>query len=619
MASPAWYRLDNVGKFYAAEAGSPDQTIFRLAATMADEVDPAALQRALDGAVALFPGFNVSLRSGMFWHYLEPSGTRPLAEPEHLPICYGLHTGPKSVLFRVSYYRQRINVEVSHMISDGRGALEFLKALVGFYVAERYGAEAGAGCTYAGTEPQKTEDSFSANYDRALAGSSRKPRVFHLAGLKTDADPLYLEYHLSASKVHALAKRAGASVTSLLIAAVICAVRDTMTPFDRKRAIHLDVPVDLRSLFGSTTLRNFFGLTFISYTPGAAPDEPLLAVATAVQRQLSAGTEPAALKRRMMAMIKLEKNPLLRAAPLFVKDAVLGVAAWKTTREVTTTVSSLGRVTLDECTAPFVRGVSALTSTAGLNFIVCTYGDDLSIGISSRFLSQRVVRSLVRLMDEAGVGGYLNANRRSVALDRSRPCAEALQRAPRPSVFPPNTFMQKGTRAVTALGVVTLLCIALTVLLGAALKGAPLSVGAPCVAIALNWLFVRNMMVHAPDFLRVVERYFLVLLAVCGLWYLATNNPFVTTFAVPGLCLIALTFNAVLVIAYRDTFVAGYAKYLLYELALGLVPPALALAGLATWPYLAWAAAAAAAGLLAVLLLLTRKQLAAELRKLFAW
>ncbi len=150
MADASWYRLDNVGKFYAAQAGSPNQTIFRLAATMADEVDEQALQRALDATVAQFPGFNVSLRSGMFWHYLEPSGTSPRVTPENLPICYGLHAGPQSVLFRVSYYRRRINVEVSHMISDGRGALEFLKALLGAYVAERYGLPEAAACALCG-------------------------------------------------------------------------------------------------------------------------------------------------------------------------------------------------------------------------------------------------------------------------------------------------------------------------------------------------------------------------------------------------------------------------------------------------------------------------------------
>ena len=75
------------------------------------------------------------------------------------------------------------------MISDGRGALEFLKALLGAYVAERYGLPEAAACAYAGTEAQKTEDSFTTNYDRSAAGKAKKPRVFHLTGLKTDADP----------------------------------------------------------------------------------------------------------------------------------------------------------------------------------------------------------------------------------------------------------------------------------------------------------------------------------------------------------------------------------------------------------------------------------------------
>ena len=164
----------------------------------------------------------------------------------------------------------------------------------------------------------------------------------------------------------------------------------------------------------------------------------------------------------------------------------------------------------------------------------------------------------------------------------------------------------------------TLLCMIATGLLGAALGAGAPAVILPCAAIALNWLFVRNMIVHAPVFIRVVERYFLVLLAVGALWFLATGNLFVTTFALPGLCLLGLSFNAVLLIAYRGPFVSGYAKYLLYELVLGLVPAALALAGLTTWPYLAWTAAAAAVALLAALLLLTRKPLAAEMHKLFS-
>ena len=341
-------------------------------------------------------------------------------------------------------------------------------------------------------------------------------------------------------------------------------------------------------------------------------------VAAEVQRQLTAGCEPASLKRRMMSMIKLEKNPLLRAAPLIVKDAALAIADARAVREVTTTVSSLGRVALDPCMAPYVEGISALTSTSGLNFIVCTYGDDLSIGISSRFLGQKVTRALAEVLEDEGMRGYLNANRDAPAFHRPGPLAAARKAAPVPSVFPPNSFERKSTRVRTVLAVLTLICIALIALLGGTAGGSALAVGAPCAAVALNWLFVRNMIVHAPDFIRVVERYFLVLLAVAGLWFLSTGNLIVTTYVIPGLCLLALAFNAVLLIAFRGSFVTGYAKYLIYEMLLGLVPLALLAAGLITWPPLAIAAGAAAAALLAILLLVGRKQLAAEARKLFS-
>lgn len=66
MDKTTWYRLDNIGKFYASQAGSPTQTIFRYSATLVDAIDPAALQRALDRALTIYPSFNVKLRSGFF-------------------------------------------------------------------------------------------------------------------------------------------------------------------------------------------------------------------------------------------------------------------------------------------------------------------------------------------------------------------------------------------------------------------------------------------------------------------------------------------------------------------------------------------------------------------------
>lgn len=417
MARNTWYRLDNVGKFYSSQAGSPAQTVFRYTATLSDDIDEAVLGHAVERTVGVFPSFNVCLRSGMFWHYLEQVSQPPAVSRENLPICYGLHVDAKSVLFRVSYYGARINFEVSHIVSDGRGALSFFKALLYAYVQECYGVE-GVDIDYDGSDYQKSEDSFDKYFERDKAESTRAPRVYRLSGWHDKADPTFIEYHLPMSRVRDVARSFGVSLTSLVIAVAICAIRDEMPRRDRHRAIRLDVPVDLRQIFDSATTKNFFGLAFVSYVP--RDDESIEAVAAQVQAQLKVAAQADSLKSRMNRMIALEKNPLLRLSPLFVKDSVLEIVARMAARETTTTVSSLGAIGIDERVAPYLRDINILTSTTGLNFLVCSFGDDLSIGISTAYSNPGIIKNFCRWFSDQGIEGRININktREEVAEDR---------------------------------------------------------------------------------------------------------------------------------------------------------------------------------------------------------
>lgn len=411
MARDTWYRLDNIGKFYSSQAGSSAQTVFRYAATLSDEIDPEILQHALDETVTVFPGFNVCLRSGMFWHYLEQATERPLVQEENLPICFGLHIHVKSVLFRVSYYRNRINLEVSHMVSDGRGTLSFFKALLYAYLQERYDIEDVAP-EYDGSDYEKSEDSFNKYYEREKAASERTPKVFRLSGWRDIADPTFMEYHLPSQDVLALARSFGVSVTALVIAVIMCSIRSEMPHRSRSRAIRLDVPVDLRQFFKSTTVKNFFGLAFVTYVPGAE-DESVQDVAKQVHTQLKFSTDPEQLKSRMNRMIKFEKNPVLRLAPLFVKDIALDIANRITARKTTTTLSNLGQVHIDERLASYIRDMNVLTSTTGINFLLCSFGGDLSIGISTVYSNPSVIKSICRYFSGQGIEGYININKTS--------------------------------------------------------------------------------------------------------------------------------------------------------------------------------------------------------------
>jgi hypothetical protein len=203
-------------------------------------------------------------------------------------------------------------------------------------------------------------------------------------------------------------------------------------------------------------------------------------------------------------------------------------------------------------------------------------------------------------------------------LDRCPLCLSELTGQAEPSVFPQNKVRKSGVAALKVLAFATGICLLAMAFVGHLLS---LSLGiviTVCLALVMNYLFVRNILVHSPDFLRVVIRYFLFLLAVALLWFLFTSNLLVTTYVIPGICLVALVTDTVLIAIFRGTFVSGYAKYLLFDVALGLAPLILVALGLTTWDILAYISALVSSAFLLWVLIFMRQRLLAEIRKLLS-
>ncbi len=615
MAAPPWYKLDNVGKFYAAQAGNATQTVFRLSAEMTDEVDPHYLQEALASAVQHYPSFNVELRSGFFWHYLEQAQSVPTVSKEELLPCARIHEGRTSTLFRVSYFEKRVNFEASHMISDGRGSLQFFKALLGYYIEARYGVrdaveKAWESKCSEGREAD-SEDSFSAHYERDKAASTSLPKAAHIKGACDRTQPLYLEYHLSASQVHAKAKEAEVSVTSLLIAAIISALGKEAGAHKRQlnRYICLTVPVDLRDIFGSVTLRNFFGLSYASY-PVEQSQGPLEEIAQSVQAQIVQAVKPDMIKRRMNRMVKLEKSPFLRFAPVFLKDAALNFADLVSARDVTSAFSNLGIIKMPPAATPYIRAMNVMTSTSSLNFTACTYGDDLSLSISTILTDHAFVWTLIEKLDSLGLHGQLNASR-SITPKENAPTPMKVHYP-----FPDLPILHQSKTAKRVLFGVMLAVMAAVIVLCIYVGSSAWNIVLACIAVVLNYVFVRNIMMHAPDFLRSVQRYLLVIVAMALLWFMATGDTQVSTFVAPTACAMASLFDIAILTTFRSKFIVGYAKYILFAIVLAIIPLVLLALGCVSWDPMVWLSSLCAAALIIVVLVEGRASMASELKKM---
>lgn len=203
------------------------------------------------------------------------------------------------------------------------------------------------------------------------------------------------------------------------------------------------------------------------------------------------------------------------------------------------------------------------------------------------------------------------------ALEQCPLCGCALKGEAVPSTYPASSIVAPKRFARRVLAAITAACLVLVVALGIVVAAGPLVITAACAAVLLNYAFLRNIVVHAPDFIRAMERYFLVLFGVALLIVVATGWKALAAFAMPLLCLFAIFSNGVLVLSFRDRFVQAYAKYLFYDVVLGFVPLLLMAFGYVTWPALAIASAVGAVSLFLLMLVLTRLQLKAEARKLF--
>ena len=190
-----WVRLDNAAKIYPAARRKNWSNVFRQSATLVDAVDTDVLKSALNVTVKRFPSIAARLRKGAFWYYLQQVETAPEIKEEYsYPIVFMSKEEMRKCAFRVIVYHNRIAVEFFHSLTDGTGALVFLKNLIAEYLEQKYGINIPHECGIVDrrTEPpaEELEDCFPKNAGTVPA-SRKDTDAWHMYG-KPQPDGFFL-------------------------------------------------------------------------------------------------------------------------------------------------------------------------------------------------------------------------------------------------------------------------------------------------------------------------------------------------------------------------------------------------------------------------------------------
>lgn len=341
-----WYPLDSAAKVYPLSLTHTSMSVFRVSAYLAEAVVPEILQVALLSTIKRFPVFATTIRKGFFWHYLDATRRRFTVQPEKGMPCQPIKvSGRNAVSFRVQYHDKRVSLEVFHILTDGTGAMAFLKTLVREYL-RLLGKAVPAGPEVLDVSgpvrPGELENAFSRGDAPDKAEGFVEMPAAQIGGRRTFFQPCkVLHYIMPADAMRVAAKSMGTTVTGLVLSAMFVASAGSLNKPRPRSRLHIQVPVNMRKFYPSQTLRNFSMYSVLKLR--VEDVSSLEAAIPLVDRQLRETTAKASLDRMVAMTNALVENPLLRYTPLVLKRFVFRwVYKLIGERTLTTTLSNLG-------------------------------------------------------------------------------------------------------------------------------------------------------------------------------------------------------------------------------------------------------------------------------------
>lgn len=412
-----WEKLDNTAHLFPVIAGESMSNVYRISVTLSELVEPETLQKALDIVLPKFDGFNLRLQKGVFWYYFEENGKAAprVREESTFPCRFIQQNHNHSYLFRVTYYKYRINLEVFHVLTDGMGGINFLKELTYQYLrlAHPELKEQMGDSLHASTSLNR-EDSFLKNYRRSSAKGYHSQKAYLMKGEKLRPGEFgVMHAYMQIPELKEVCRRYGASINEYLVAVFVWSVyTEYMHGMPSDKPIRVAVPVNLRPYFNSITTKNFFVMVSAEFHPikEIYTFEEVLQI---VRDSLKSQINKEHLEKLFSYNVSNEKILVARMVPLFLKNMAMRYVYTRSALANTTTITNIGNITVDEAYEPYIEmfhAFLAMSKGQHLKGTICSYGSTLVFSFSYDLKDASVQRGFMRKLASDGLSVEVESN-----------------------------------------------------------------------------------------------------------------------------------------------------------------------------------------------------------------
>ena len=173
-------------------------------------------------------------------------------------------------MFRVTYYKCRINLEVFHVLTDGMGGINFLKELTYQYLRLAHkDLQEKLGDSLSVDTSLNREDSFLKNYKKSSAKGYQTKKAYLIRGEKLRPGEFGVMHgYMKIPELKRVCHAMEISINEYLVSVYIWSVyTECLHGMPSKCPIRVAVPVNLRPYFNSITTKNFFVMVSAEFHP----------------------------------------------------------------------------------------------------------------------------------------------------------------------------------------------------------------------------------------------------------------------------------------------------------------------------------------------------------------
>lgn len=401
------YKLDNAAKLFVSIKNKKNIPIFRVSVVLNnEEVNPKILQEALDITIKIFPTLSLMIKKGLFWNYFEENHRILIVEEDKYYPCYNINSKLNNgYLLRVGYYKYRIFTEVYHSLADATALISFLKSLLyHYFVLLGKNIDDKNDDIFKDTVPiiADYDDSFSVHTKNKIETKKEKKikNVYLIKGkpLKFYGDNV-VHGMISLKSIKEESKKHNTTITSYILSALVYSIYETRIKnrLDGKNIV-MCVPVNLRSIFPSISLKNFFGVANILI--GTDKELTFDDIIMITNREMKDKISKEKLQNFIYENTKLENNIFAKFIPLVIKNFIVNLAFELFEDKLKTmTISNFGNISLPDDMKDYISHFEAVvypTINSPLNCGLCSFGDKLSITFNRTVIETDIIKYFFR-------------------------------------------------------------------------------------------------------------------------------------------------------------------------------------------------------------------------------